>query len=337
MSRAIRRRALLQAGFGATTTLLLAPHAQAAAPAAPATPGPALLRIGFQKSAVNLVILKQQGALEKRFPGSKVSWVEFPAGPQLLEALAVGSLEFGLTGDSPPVFAQAAGKDLLYVGAEPPKPLSSAILVKPDAPIRTLADLKGKKIALQKGSSAHYLVVRALDKAGLQWSDITPAYLPPSDARAAFERGSVDAWAIWDPYYAATELDIKPRVLTTGKDLSNNNSFYLASRPLVEQHPQTVQALLEELTRADAYVQSHRKEAAQAISDFSGLNLATVHLFISRRPVSPTAPLGPALVADQQRVADAFLRLGLIPKPVQVAEIVWQPGLSKARLAQATR
>jgi len=134
---------------------------------------------------------------------------------QLLEALAVGSLDFGLTADAPPVFAQAAGKDLVYVGAEPQKPFSSAILVKPDAPIRTLADLKGKKIALQKGSSAHYLVVRALDKAGLQWSDITPAFLPPSDARAAFERGSVDACAIWDPYYAATELAIKPRVLTT--------------------------------------------------------------------------------------------------------------------------
>ena len=303
-----------------------------------ASPATATLRIGFQKGSLNLVLLKGLGLLEQALPGTAVQWIEFPAGPQLLEALAVGSVDFGATGDSPPVFAQAAGKDLVYVGAEPPKPFSSAILVKPDAPIRTLAELKGKKIALQKGSSAHYLVVRALDKAGLQWSDITPAYLPPSDARAAFERGSVDAWAIWDPYYAATELDIKPRVLATGKDLSSNNSFYLASRPLAEQHPQTVQALLEELTRADAYVQSNRKEAAQAISDFSGLSLATVHLFISRRPVSPTSPLNATMVADQQRVADAFLRLGLIPRPVQVAEIVWQPpGGARTRVAQAAR
>jgi len=334
----MRRRDLLQAGLG-SAALLWAPHASAATVATTAAADPALLRIGFQKSAVNLVILKQQGALEKRFPGSRVSWVEFPAGPQLLEALAVGSLEFGLTGDSPPVFAQAAGKDLVYVGAEPPKPFSSAILVKPDAPIRTLADLKGKKVALQKGSSAHYLLVRAADKAGLQWNDIAPIYLPPSDARAAFERGSVDAWAIWDPYYAATELDIKPRVLATGKDLSSNNSFYLASRALAEQHPQAVQALLEDLTRADAYVQSNRKEAAQAISDFSGLSLATVHLALSRRPVSPTSPLNATIVADQQRVADAFLRLGLIPKPVVVAEIVWPgpPASARARVAQASR
>jgi len=292
---------------------------------------PKQLRIGFQKSAVNLVILKQQGALEKRFAGTTVSWLEFPAGPQLLEALAVGSLEFGLTGDSPPVFAQAAGKDLVYVGAEPPKPLSSAILVKPGSSLHTLADLKGRKIALQKGSSAHYLMVRALDKAGLAWSDITPIYLPPSDARAAFERDSVDAWAIWDPYYAATELDIRPRTLATGQGLSNNNSFYLASRAFAEQQPQAVSTLLAELSRADGVVQGQRKEAAQLIADFSGLNLATVHLFLSRRPSSPAAPLSATTVADQQRVADAFQRLGLIPKPVKVADIVWQPG--RARVA----
>lgn len=312
------RRELLQASLGAAAASLPG-FAHAAEPA------PAQLRIGFQKAAVNLVVLKQQAALEKRFAGSTVKWIEFPAGPQLLEALAVGSLEFGLTGDTPPVFAQAAGKDLRYVGAEPPKPLSSAILVKPDAPLRTLADLKGRKVALQKGSSAHYLLVRAVDRAGLQWADIQPVYLAPSDARAAFERGSVDAWAIWDPYYAAVELDLKPRVLANGRDLSSNNSFYLASRVLTEQHPQAVLALLAELTRADAWVQANRKEAAQLISDFSGLSLATTHLFISRRPVSPAAPLTPAIAADQQRVADAFARLGLIPQPVRVAEIVWSP------------
>ena len=283
------------------------------------------LRIGFQKSAVNLVILKQQGALEKRFPAAKVQWVEFPAGPQLLEALSVGSLEFGLTGDSPPVFAQAAGKELFYVGAEPAKPLSSAVLVPAASPLKTLADLKGKRIALQKGSSAHYLLVRAVEQGGLQWGDITPIYLAPADARAAFEKGAVDAWAIWDPFYAATELAIKPRVLANGKGLSNNNSFYLASKPFVTEHPQAALALLDELTRADAYVQGNRKEAAQLIADFSGLGLATVHLFLSRRPPSPVGPLTPAITADQQRVADAFFKLELIPRRVDVARIVWQP------------
>lgn len=282
------------------------------------------LRIGYQKSAVNLVIVKQSGWLEKRYPNAKIAWIEFPAGPQLLEALAVGSLEFGLTGDSPPVFAQAAGKDLLYVGAEPSKPDSSAILVLKDSPLKSLADLRGRKVALQKGSSAHYLLVRAVEKAGLQWTDIQPVYLTPADARAAFERKAVDAWAIWDPFYAATELAIQPRVLTNGRGLSGNNSFYLASRPFAERHADVLAALFEDLTRADRMVQQDRAGAIKLIADFSGLDAGVVSLFLQRRPPSPVGPIQDATVRDQQRVADAFHRLGLIPKPVNVAQAVWR-------------
>lgn len=322
-----RRRALQLLAVTAFSWSLANRYARAAQSAQPARPeqGPEQLRIGYQKSAVNLVILKQQGVLEKRFPGTKIQWLEFPAGPQLLEALSVGSLEFGLTGDSPPVFAQAAGKDLLYVGAEPPKPDSSAILVLADSPLQRLADLRAKRIALQKGSSAHYLLVRALDKAGLAWADIQPVYLAPADARAAFERRSVDAWAIWDPFYAATELAIQPRVLATGRELSSNNSFYLAARPFVDKHPQVLAVLFDELTRADQLAQDARKEAIKLIASFSGLDAGVVSLFIQRRPRSPVGLLGPRTVADQQRVADAFFKLGLIPRPVTVADIVWAP------------
>lgn len=286
---------------------------------------PTVLRIGYQKSAVNLVIIKQQGTLEKRLPKTRVEWLEFPAGPQLLEALSVGSLEFGLTGDSPPVFAQAAGKDLLYVGAEPPKPESSAILVLENSPLRSLSDLRGKRIALQKGSSAHYLLVQAVDRAGLQWRDIEPIYLAPADARAAFERGSVDAWAIWDPYYAAAELAIRTRTLATGKTLSANNSFYLASRRFTTDHPLALKLLFDELTNADRLAQKEREIAVKLVTDFSGLDRAVVERFIARRPASPVGLLSQDTVVEQQRVADAFHRLGLIPKPVRVADIVWRP------------
>jgi sulfonate transport system substrate-binding protein len=319
------RRRLLQLLATTAAAWGLGAHTQARATA----DGPAQLRIGYQKSAVNLVILKQEGALEKRFPNARVQWIEFPAGPQLLEALAAGSLEFGLTGDSPPVFAQAAGKDLLYVGAEPPKPDSSAILVLPDSPLRKLQDLKGRRIALQKGSSAHYLLVRAIESAGLKWSDIQPIYLAPADARAAFERRSVDAWAIWDPFYAAAQLALQPRALATGRDLSSNHSFYLASRPFATRHPRALAVLFEELTRADRVVQQNRPAAIKLVSDFSGLDAGVVSLFIQRRPPSVVGPLNPAIVADQQRVADAFHQLGLIPKPVRVADIVWRPEAAK--------
>jgi sulfonate transport system substrate-binding protein len=229
------------------------------------------------------------------------------------------------------VFAQAAGKDLFYVGAEPPKPDSSAILVRSDASLRSLADLKGRRIAVQKGSSAHLLLVQAVKKGGLQWGEIQPVYLAPADARAAFERGAVDAWAIWDPYYAAAEIGGQVRVLTSSRGLSNNNSFYLASRRLAGNEP-ALRALFAALSETDAFVQRQRQEAAQRYAQFAGLEPATVLRVLERRVPSPVGPLTPELVADQQQVADAFAQLGLIPRPLQVAEIVWQPGKALAAL-----
>lgn len=322
--RILKLLALTAGAWGLTTPIAIKPVlAQSKSSSKTGANPPQILRIGYQKSAVNLVILKQLGALEQRFPNTKVSWVEFPAGPQLLEALAVGSLEFGLTGDTPPVFAQAAGKEMYYVGAEPAKPDSSAVLVLKDAPITNLSHLKGKKVALQKGSSAHYLLVRAVEKAGLQWSDIQPIYLAPSDARAAFERKSVDAWVIWDPFYAATELTVPTRVIATGQGLSGNNSFYLSSTALAHQHPDVLVALFEELSRADRFVQERRPQAIKLISDFSGLDAGVVNLFLLRRPRSPVGVLSQQTIKDQQQVADAFARLALIPKPVKVADMVW--------------
>ncbi len=315
-----RRSFLIASACAATSALPAWAHAQAS----PRGSVPAQLRIGFQKSSVNLVVLKQRGLLERAFPGTRLQWVEFPAGPQILEALSVGSLDVGFTGDSPPVFAQSAGKSLLYIGAELPKPQSSAILVPASSPLRVLGDLRGKRVAFQRGSSAHFLVVRALAKAGVPWADIQPLYLTPSEARAAFERGSVDAWGIWDPFYAAAEVDVKPRVLSNGVGLSDNNSFYLGHPDWVRAHPQAVTALLNSLTEVDRWVQANRPDAARLLSEFSGLGLATVFKFLERRPATPTRPLWPELIAEQQRVADTFHQQGLIPKAVKVSEVVWQ-------------
>jgi len=302
-----RRQALALAGVAALPAWAEAPE----------------LRIGYQKSSVNLMVVRERKLLEARLPGTPLKWVEFPAGPQILEALAVGSLDFGFTGDTPPVFAQAAGKDIWYAGLEPPKPTSSAILVPADSPIRTLADLKGKRIGFQKGSSAHFLVVRGVEKGGLQWPDITPVYLTPSDGRAAFERGALDAWGIWDPYYAAAEIDGRARVLSTGVGLTSNNSYYLASRALTRD-ARTLEALFDALSQADAWVRGNRTETAHFLSVASGLPLSTTIRFIERRTSGPITRLKDADIADQQRVADTFSRLGLIPKPIRVADAVWK-------------
>jgi len=286
---------------------------------------PMEIRIGYQKSSVNLAILKSQAQLETRFKGSHVVWSEFPAGPQLLEALNIGSLDFGMTGDTPPVFAQAAGSSLVYVGVEPPKPESSAILLPKDSPLRTLHDLKGKRIAFQKGSSAHYVVLRALEKAGLKYSDIQPVYLAPADARAAFEHGSIDAWSIWDPYWAAAEQGGPLRVLSTGKDLTDNNTFYLAARAFALNHADVVSTLLNALTQADDYARDHPSETVTLVATSTGISTDAARRFLDRRPRSPVVPLNPTVVASQQQLADTFFQAGLIPKPLKVADAVWQP------------
>jgi sulfonate transport system substrate-binding protein len=175
-------------------------------------------RIAFQKGAGNLIFLKERGILERKLVplGWSVTWTEFQAGPQLLESLNVGATDFGLVGEAPPIFAQAAGANIVYAGFEPASPKNEAIIVPKDGPIRTVTDLKGKRVALNKGSNVNYLIVRALEANGLTYGDIVPAYLAPADARAAFERGAVDAWVIWDPYYAAAELSLGARAVADG-------------------------------------------------------------------------------------------------------------------------
>ncbi|ENX32275.1 hypothetical protein F889_03594 [Acinetobacter colistiniresistens] len=283
------------------------------------------LRIGFQKSSINFAIAKQQKLLEQEFPNAKVSWNEFPAGPQILEALAVGSIDVGVTGDAPPVYAQAAGKPLYYIAYETAKPLASAILIPKNSNLKQLSELKGKRIALQKGSSAHFLLVQAVRKAGLKWSDIQPIWLTPADARAAFQKGAVDAWAIWDPYYASTQLEDQAKVLATGQNLSPNYTFYLAAPNFVQQSPQAVAGLLKQINQADRWVQQHQSETADLIGKSTGLKPAVSNLFVQRRPrPSAAAPLNAKVIAEQQQLADIFTQQGIIPNSISIKQAVWQ-------------
>ncbi|MBT0570182.1 sulfonate ABC transporter substrate-binding protein [Curvibacter sp. CHRR-16] len=304
----------------ATTAALWGLHPPTHAHSTGKDASPTELRIGYQKGSLALVVLKDSGKLAQRLKGSSIRWVEFNAGPPLLEALAVGSIDIGATGDAPPVFAQAADKDLVYVAYEAPAPEGSAVVVPSDSSIRTLADLKGKRVAFTKGSSAHFLIAQGLRKGGLTLADIQPVYLSPSDARAAFEGGNVDAWVIWDPYYAAVELTGKARVLATSKGLSSGNSFFLASNKLVQQYPAAVSAIVDELNKA---AKLKPQEVTQLITKNLGLEPAVVERYVQRRPGSPIRLLTPEVIAEQQGVADVFYQAKVIPKPVRVADAVW--------------
>ena len=280
-----------------------------------------VIRIGYQKFGT-LNILKAKGNLEERLKGQGVSvqWTQFPAGPQLLEALNAGSIDFGHTGEAPPVFAQAAGAPLVYVANQTPNPKAEAILVQKNSPIQSVKDLKGKKVALNKGSNVHFFLVQALKEAGVNYEDIQPVFLPPADARAAFEQGTVDAWAIWDPFFTAAKRATEARVIRDGEGLVANREFYLAAKPFTEKHPEQLKAVIEEVEKADAWAKTNVKDAATQLSPQLGIEVPILEEVLERRP-SGVQAIKPDVVTYQQQVADTFLQLGLLPKPVKVQEV----------------
>lgn len=289
------------------------------------------LRIGFQKSAATLSLLKAAGSLEQRLAeqGVEVKWTEFPGGPQLLEGLNVGSIDFGLAGETPPVFAQAAGADLRYVAFEPASPAAEAILVAKDSPIKSVADLKGKRVALNKGSNVHFLLVEALKEAGLNYSDIQAVYLPPADARAAFVRGSVDAWVIWDPFLAAAEDQLETRKLRDGEGLVQNYQFYLATAPYAENNPKVIATLIDEINKVGQQIKSDYPAAAEQVAPVLGLSETVTQNSLQRQQYG-AAFISPEVVQAQQKIADSFTELKLIPKALNVSEVIWLPS-SEAR------
>ena len=299
---------------GATALALSAPGVLSAAPLAE-------LRIGYQKAGL-LALARQQGVIEKRFPGTVVKWAEFPYGPPLLEALNAGSLDYGYTGNAPPVFAQAARATLNYVAAIPARGDNQAILVQSDSPLKTLADLKGKKLGVAKGSSAHDLAVAAIESAGLTWKDVSPIYLPPADAASAFAKGAIDAWSIWDPFLAIVELK-GARRLPIEPAVALQNSFFLANKSFVGANPAIVTGINDALVKVSAWAKDNRAEASKLFSEATGVDLAAQTLAVNRTQFD-IAPLDAAIVKQQQAVADRFFRVGLIPKQVAVADIVWK-------------
>ncbi|MEH2190445.1 MAG: sulfonate ABC transporter substrate-binding protein [Nostoc sp.] len=283
------------------------------------------IHIGYQKASTVLYALKARGELEKAFAtsGSSVTWSEFPAGPPLLEALNAGSIDFGYTGESPPIFAQAGGIPLVYVAYDPWSPKAEAILVPKDSPIKSVAELKGKKIAFAKGSNANYLLLKALEKAGVQYSDFQKVTLTPADARAVFERKNVDAWAIWDPYLAAAEAATGARILADATGLAPNRGYYLAAKSFVDAKPDALKIVLAQVKQVSDWAKNNPAEVAKFLSPALGIDAPVLEIAEKRRDYD-VLPLTDEVIAKQQEVADSFYKIKLIPKEIKVKEIVWQ-------------
>jgi sulfonate transport system substrate-binding protein len=278
------------------------------------------VRIGYQKTGV-LVIARQQGTIEKRFAasGTSVKWVEFTSGPPLLEAISTGAADFGAVGDSPPIFAQAANANIVYAAASPISN-GQGILVPPGSSIKSIADLKGKRVGFTKGSSAHNIVVQTLEKAGLTYNDIT---LTPPDAGPAFANGSIDAWAVWDPYFAIGEKKQNARILINAHEVAKTNAFFIANRDFAAQKPGPLREVIAGLATAAAWAESNRDAVAKSLHEITGVPL-DIQTLAARRASFAIGPVTDGIIETQQGVADRFHKLGLIPKQIAVRDIVWK-------------
>lgn len=306
-----------------TSSTPTASNSPGASPASTTAPTANVVRFGFQKATI---LLKTKGDIDKRLAAEevKVEWTEFPAGPPLLEALNAGAIDIGPVGESPPIFAQAAGAALTYAAAIAPNPKGNGILVRKDSPIQSVADLKGKKVAFAKGSSANYLTVLLLQKAGLNFSDIQPIYLTPADARAAFVKGDADAWAIWDPFFAAAEVGTNARILANAEGVDTQGGYFIASRKFATERPKVLKVILEEARNLEAWSDKNRDEVAKVLTDALKLDAEAVKKATERR-VFGLLPVTNDLIAKQQKVADTYYQLKLIPKQISIRDAILPP------------
>ncbi|SDR48350.1 sulfonate transport system substrate-binding protein [Paraburkholderia fungorum] len=312
------RRQFLAAGSALAAATFIAPLSKALA----ATPD--TISFGFQKTGIPLVA-RQLKVFEKRFEprGIKVNWVEFPSGLTLLQALDIGQISFGNSGNVGCIFQQAAGGHIDYIAAQPSGPKSEGILVKATSSIRTLADLRGKKVGYAKGSSSHDLIAAALEKAGVKLADIDSISLGAADAAFAYDSGDTDAWVIWDPYFTIAQKRTPSRVLAYTGDIKPSSGFLLANSGFAAAYPELVREYIDGSKEAAAWAKSHPAEVTSALSAATGIPADVMALVTQNASFDVTALSTPLLDA-QQNTADRLYALGLIPKKVNVRDIVWK-------------
>jgi sulfonate transport system substrate-binding protein len=286
------------------------------------------VRIGLQRSSTLTAVLRANGELEKALAALKVkvSWHEFTSGLPLLEALNLGNVDVSAdVADTVPVFAQAAGARLVYVAEETASPAAQAIVVPANSPIKTVADLKGKKIAVTKGAGSHYLLLAALKDAGVSFKDIAPAYLTAADGRAALVSNNVDAWVAWDPFLTIAQRQSGAKVLADGKNLASYKRYYLASEKYAKARSDVLKIFYEKLAETGRWVNAEPKAAAALLSGLWSIDAETVEQSLKNRTHKVGVVTRDGLT-EQQKIADAFVTEGVLPKKIDTTDVViWKP------------
>lgn len=309
-----RRQFIKNIGVGAGALALLSKTQQGLAQEV------GTIRVGYQ--SCDPLDLFRNSEIIKKFPG-KVSWSQFVAGPPLVQALLAGSIDVGEVGDTPPIFAQSASKNIVYIAQEPPSPDSEAIIVHQASNIQDLAGLKGKKIAVTRGSNANWLLLAALKKVGLSLKDVQPVFLPPAIAQSAFNTGRVDAWAIWDPFLAIAQADNTVRTLTTGKGIVANRTYYIANKDFVKNNPQLVKGFVSSLAENDQLITQDKTKFIKYLQSARGLSPQILTVILDRCNFGATL-VQPDAIAEQQKIADSFFEQHLIPAKINVQDSIWK-------------
>ncbi len=264
------------------------------------------LNVGDQKGGTE-ALLRAAGALDD-LP-YKIAFSTFTSGPPQIEAATAGKIDFAITGNTPPIFGAASNAKVKIVSAYDGGGFGDQILVHSDSPIQTVGDLRGKKIAVAKGSSAHGHTLVQLERAGLTPADVELVFLQPADALSAFTQRRVDVWAVWDPYTAQAETDFPVRSIARATGITNGAGFGVASdTALADPKRNTaVSDLLVRYAKAVRWAHDNREQWVKAYAKEVGLPPEVATLAQGRSLRLPT-DLSDQLVASEQELADLFAK-----------------------------
>ena len=275
-----------------------------------------LLRAGDQKGGLQALL---DAAGELNGLPYDIKWSEFPAAAPLAEALNAQAVDFGPIGDAPLLFTLAAGSRVKAFAANQSDPYGTAVLVRPDSPLKTAADLKGKRIATNRGSIGHFVTLKALETAGLKAADVDLRFIPPPDAKLALTQGSVDAWATWEPYTALAETSGHARVLVSGRGLHSGLSFLAATDAALKDKPEALRDFKARVERAQVWSYRNAQRFGESLARIIGIPQEAAQLQFERR-ATRWIDIDAAVLAEQQRTADVYLQAGLIRQRLDVRQ-----------------
>ncbi|HEY1639555.1 MAG TPA: ABC transporter substrate-binding protein [Streptosporangiaceae bacterium] len=276
------------------------------------------LHIGDQAGSGAQALLTAAGLINK-LP-FKVVWSDFTSGPPMLQAMGAGSVDVGAVGDAPPIFAAAGGEKIAVVAATAANPAGTALLVPKNSPVHSVAQLKGKRIAVAEGSSSNYHLVAVLKKAGLSVHDVTIENLQPAQATAAFASGHVDAWDVWTPFLEQAEVQHGARLLINGSTIGKTYSFEVASRAALADpaRAKAIGAYLQLIARAHAWANTHPQQWGTVWARATGLP-AGLMVQAAKDSTAVTVPVSSGVIGSEQSIANVFTGAGLIPGHVPFA------------------